>query len=261
MNLLQTNYNGKMPLELDDIRWEQDAVRDAFYGLISAFGIDPIDSFKLSGCDVTISGSTYNCTEGYICLNGEVLKVDAHSISFNPVTQQGAFKLDVSYDPAGLEVFEDSSSHETYEVRKGKLEAITIVVPNTTRMLYNAQTIYEVVVTKIKALDGAWMNIGSGGQPAFEAGWSNAGGAYEVVSYKKDAFGNVFLKGVATSVTPIGTIFSLPAGYRPAFVRYYACLLGAATVNIAVETDGSVHVVGISNIETEIDLGSITFRV
>jgi len=81
MDKLDTSNDGGMPLELDDIEWMDAAYRDAWYGLISAFGITAPTSFKLSGCVVTKNGTIWTTTAGYICLEGEVLKVDAHSIS------------------------------------------------------------------------------------------------------------------------------------------------------------------------------------
>lgn len=265
MNKLQTNYNGKMPFELDDLRWMDDAYREAFYGFASAFGITEADSFKLSGCEVTISvngnNNDYICTSGYIYFKGEVLKVNEHTVSIpnNPENDMVVFDVDVSYDPDGLDVFEDNSSHDTYEIRLGKMKAVNLVQPST-YMNYDAPTIHEIIVNKIKALSDSWRNIDSPGNPSFITGWGNAQG-YEVVSFKKDAFGTVTIKGVATNVTPTGTIFKLPIGYLPSFDRYFACYLGTSVTIITIyAATGEVAVQG-ANTNQLIDLSSITFKI
>ena len=71
MNKLITTDLGGFPFTLDRLRWLDDAYRDAWKGLFSAFGITLPTSFKLSGCAVTINGNDYSTTAGYICLNGE----------------------------------------------------------------------------------------------------------------------------------------------------------------------------------------------
>ncbi len=70
----------------------------------------------------------------------------------------------------------------------------------------------------------AWTNVGAGGgAPAFLNGWTNIGGAYAVVSYRKDALGWVHLKGLTVAVTNGATnIFILPAGFRPALREVFS---------------------------------------
>lgn len=122
MNKLITTNNGGFPLELDDIRFEQDAIRDAFYGLISGFGIAPADSFILSGCQVTgspVPGAAYSA--GYLCLNGEVFKVDAATLPAQAGGEVYYWDAEVTYDTAGNEQFESGTSYNTYQVRKAKV--------------------------------------------------------------------------------------------------------------------------------------------
>lgn len=266
MNKLQTNYNGNMPVFLNDIRWANDATCEGFKAIASALGLLPADSFKISGCVVTttVNGNNddYVCTEGYIWLNGEILKVDAQTISIanNPHAEMVIFDLDVSYDPTGTKTFQyevgGQQSHECYEVRKGILKAVPAAVPNP-YMSYAAPTIHEVLRDKLNALGDTWKNVGSYMNSGFEDSWSNEAG-YEPVAYKKDAFGKVYIKGVASSATPVGVIFILPLGYRPAFKRYYPCYLGSSIVVVTVDTTGEVAPVGLNTTQL-IDLSSITF--
>lgn len=61
----------------------------------------------------------------------------------------------------------------------------------------------------------AWHLIGGGGEPAFQNSWVNYGGSESVAAFMKDPAGFVHLRGHIKSGTS-NTIFTLPAGYRPA---------------------------------------------
>lgn len=244
MNKLKTDINGGMPLELDDIRWEQAAVREAFYGLISAFGITAPLSFKLSGCDVSITGggADYACAAGYICLEGEVCAVDSHSVTINPVNQMAVFQLEVTYDPSGEETFEDTSVNDTYEIRKAKLVAVTLASPNP-YMPYNAPYLSGVIIGQINAEETAWNLVGDTGQPSFETDWSNVGSPDAVCAFKKDAFNVVWMKGVAGhATTGHGRLFTLPAGYRPQEELSFISAYHSHIAVFAVKTDGDVWI-------------------
>jgi hypothetical protein len=84
-----------------------------------------------------------------------------------------------------------------------------------------------------------WHEVGTAGEPAFGTGCSNyetsltPGGPNVVntLAFAKDKLGYVHLKGVFTcDNTASGTVFNLPAGYRPAAgklgVFYPGCLSG-----------------------------------
>lgn len=263
MNKLKTiGEIGGMPLELDDIEWVDASVREAFYGLISALGITAPGSFKLSGCEVTITpnggNDDYACTEGYICLKGEVYKVDACTVSINPINQMVIFYPEITVDMSKPKTFEDTSTHYCYETRKAVLKAVVTQVAPSPYMDYNAPYLTEVIRNKIKALESTWTLVGT--DPAFESGWSNLGGANEVTAFRKDSFDNVTIKGVVTSLTPTSNIFRLPSGYRPQYTRTYPCCFGTSTVVICVYSDGYVRVADNNNTTAEIDLSLITFN-
>jgi len=211
MNKLQTNYNGKMPFELDDLRWMDDAYREAFYALLSAFGIAPEDSFKLSGCVVTVNGNVYTTTAGYISLNGEILKVNAHSIT-KSLLHSVYWVLDVAYDIAGNEIFEDGNSHDTYEVRTAKLATGITQLPINV-MMYNADYLSDKIASIIP-LEENWHYIGGANEPVFENLWTNSP-QERPLRFKKDINNYVHIEGVAIDGTMGFGIFTLPVGYRP----------------------------------------------
>jgi hypothetical protein len=63
----------------------------------------------------------------------------------------------------------------------------------------------------------AWHEVGAGGEPSFQSGWANLGGAFSTAAFYRDRGGIVHLKGVLDGGTYGGVhqIFKLPPGYRP----------------------------------------------
>lgn len=107
--------NGGMPFELDDLDFMQEATKDGIKGLLHEFASKNSGNLILSGCKVSPNGSNFDISAGYVMLDYEVLSfVGATNIA----TSQPYFELDVSYDPAGNDVFFDNVSRDTYEVRK-----------------------------------------------------------------------------------------------------------------------------------------------
>jgi len=87
--------------------------------------------------------------------------------------------------------------------------------------------------------DEAWI------APSLGANWSNWGGAQLPARYKKTRSGLVFIQGVVKSSvgTDTSTIFTLPAGYRPAGGQLlFVTTLNSAMGAIVVETTGVVKV-------------------
>ncbi len=84
----------------------------------------------------------------------------------------------------------------------------------------------------------AFREVGASGQPAFENGWTNFGGAqYESTGFYKDPLGVVHLKGTIQGGS-VATVFTLPAGYRPAKSQFFPV--------VANNTFGDVLVRGVS---------------
>ena len=108
--------------------------------------------------------------------------------------------------------------------------------------------------------DTSWIEVGSGGTaPAFQNRWVNYDTTYNSCGFRKDAFGYVHLKGLVKNGAIGGTIFWLPAGYKPA-KRY---LLAVSTNPTAyarcdVQPDGQVSAITGSNVYYSLD--GITFK-
>lgn len=147
MNKFITTDNGGLPFQLDDLRFIDDSVRNAFKGILSAYGIDPADSFIISGCAVTsgFGGIVWDVAAGYISLDGEVLEVDAHSITKTLLPGEAHFwQVVTSNDPAGLKTFQSTIGYNTYQIRKAQ---VTAAVPGGGYMPMLADTIYKKIKT------------------------------------------------------------------------------------------------------------------
>lgn len=70
--------------------------------------------------------------------------------------------------------------------------------------------------------------------------WASFGGGYAAAGYYKDPFGIVHLRG-AVGGGGAATIFTLPAGYRPAFPCVFAQMASGGTINqVQITTAGVV---------------------
>jgi hypothetical protein len=76
--------------------------------------------------------------------------------------------------------------------------------------------------------------VGAAGEPGFLAGASNSSGAFLPAGFYKDQFGTVHLQGTVTTGTPTASVFTLPAGYRPAGS---VCVAVPAFVSTTVTTN------------------------
>lgn len=131
MNKTDFDFLGGFPFSLDDLINEQQSIREAFKGAMSGWGITAGEHLIVSGCIWT--GSNYS--DGWIFLNGELLRVDAGSTPTIAVGQVAVWALDITYDPAGNRNLESTAMVSAYQVRRGKV--ISAVYNAAVHMLAN----------------------------------------------------------------------------------------------------------------------------
>jgi hypothetical protein len=84
MNQLNISTGGHAVFN-EDILLIQNSMLDGFKALLQQIAdTNGITCFIISGCTVSISVGVISITDGYICLDGEILKFTATSMAYNP---------------------------------------------------------------------------------------------------------------------------------------------------------------------------------
>jgi hypothetical protein len=123
-----------------------------------------------------------------------------------------------------------------------------------------------------KVADTVHVVNSGGGEPAFQGGFTSASAAHGVPGFFRDGFGVIHLQGTFKLPGPGGgTVFTLPAGYRPGAVRIFVSWhfgngsVPKPPVGVAVDaTTGDVILIndlaaGLA-MDDEVNLDEITFR-
>jgi hypothetical protein len=102
--------------------------------------------------------------------------------------------------------------------------------------------------------------VDTAGEPAFQNGWHLPGfPGDEGLSFYKDPWGVVHIQGSTANPGSSGTVFTLPAGYRPTKNLYFAVYGAGGSIAFVQVTDtGDVNPFGGST--TFLGLTNITFR-
>jgi hypothetical protein len=93
----------------------------------------------------------------------------------------------------------------------------------------------EVVAIETQLITDTFTEVTS-----FSNSWVNYGSGYDTAGYYKDAYGYVHLKGLLKNGTITLTMFTLPAGYRPAYRYLFATLSNDALGRCDIDTSGNV---------------------
>lgn len=108
------------------------------------------------------------------------------------------------------------------------------------------ETVAGTVYHTAKRYDGsAWKDMGaippSGWVNAtLNSPWVNYGGGWQPARYMKDGSGTVFIEGLVAGGAGPGTIFTLPAGYRPAQSLIFSTVANNSFARIDVSSTGTV---------------------
>lgn len=116
MNRLVTTDTGGFPIALDDIRWLDNAYREAMNYILLGFG----NNFIVQGCLDQEDGSI---GPGYVMLNGKLLKVDQH------VPTGNSYQLVSTNDPAGLITFKNGVQRNIYLKERATVSGIDTALP------------------------------------------------------------------------------------------------------------------------------------
>lgn len=157
MNKFITTDVGGLPIVLDDFRFIDDSVREAFFGIVTAWGVTNEESYILSGCEITL-GVNISVAAGYVVIQGEVYKFNAQSITGSaPSGEEVTFVPSTAFDSAGNKTFDSGGTFDTYQLRTAALQYNVIAATNF--KLFAAKTINEKIATATAPFLGAWQTI------------------------------------------------------------------------------------------------------
>lgn len=104
-----------------------------------------------------------------------------------------------------------------------------------------------------------WHIVGDPGEPAFQNGWT--GNATYKPAFRKDAVGNVHVRGVVNPGSSSTTVFTLPDGYRPNGIPAVTMLADANPSSTVAKLDffdtGAVRVIYKSGTPTAVNLTAV----
>jgi len=161
MNKFITTDVGGLPIVLDDFRFIDDSVRNAFFGLAGAFGNTTQDGYRLQGASLTPNAGNFDVEAGYIVFNGEIFQVNAATVPPASVGQRLIWSINTAYDSAGSKTFDSGATFDTYQLRTAHVIS-ALVTPASLEAL-DTPTIHD----KIEALkpDQTFETIDLAGDP------------------------------------------------------------------------------------------------
>lgn len=117
--------------------------------------------------------------------------------------------------------------------------------PTTGMMIFNSTTGTTHVYNGT-----AWKDVGSTGgftieswqTPTLQNGWVTYDSSFNPPAYYKDPFGRVHIRGLVKSGAGTACVFTLPAGYRPAYRELFDQISANAPGRVDILTDGCVYV-------------------
>lgn len=248
-----------MPLHLDDFVFMQDAGFEAFRGLCEVFKVLPEANvsgfgFVISGCERTDNGSESDFAEGFLCIDGEILYVPALTGVPNSFAPTFFYRLGVTYDPNGNDLFEDGVTRDTYEVRRGEAAVITNPVTYTIIEVFNQPRLEDLLVKLLGKSQGDNTPTLS-----YVNGWSASGTSPLTVQKKS---GVVYFAGSVNYSATAPTMFTLPAGFAPDKILRFLVYRGDGVGVLTINTVGQVQFVDLSSTAgAEVDLSGVNFVV
>jgi len=248
MNKKLTFTGGEPNINWDDVLRDPIANRAAIFAIMEAIlpanpAID--EGFIISGCDVTVVPNTSaTTTAGYIWLNQEILKVDAHTELDGLTSNAYRFIKDTTYDANGTKTFNDSVSRETWQKNRAILDNVSSVgtsmdaVSAKTMLEYIAINGLEYIAEQLQA--DPWTDFSG----SLGSGWSAT-----TAKYRVDAQGylEIFFEALDPSGASTSSVYTLPTvSVRPDWYVSIPVSSGAYTDELNITTGGLIGIVNYS---------------
>ncbi len=238
MKRLKTEDFGGLKFFAQHFRWHDNAIREAFTALISAYGLTGAESFVLSGCVITAAHPNYTWTEGWLCKSGVIYYVMAGSITTATVIPSGyalVWDVKTSYDPAGTINFVNGTSYDIFEIKYCALDVVSISgFPDY--MPYTAPTIHQKQAAKLASIEPTFYQL------TLNAPWLHGIGGLNI---KKDHFNQIYIQGniYLDNAVSSGIFATLPVGMRPPVDLRKVIVTDNTVVNILIiSTTGTLSI-------------------
>jgi len=230
MNRINTNYNGGFPLNLNDLRFNDDAIRLALRDIMRGLAGD--QAVVIFGCQIVeLETENYQVSEGAIFYQGEIWHVYQHTVDYPDVPNWAFY---VSHDPDGNKMFKDGIQHNTYEVRNALL-----CLPGS----YPEGTLYTISADQVLNLKDVFLEVGWA-DPTLMNGTTIVTGSGLLLG---KSLKTVTLHGkIHVSIDPVGLIvLNIPAGFRPTlatggYLQVKTSTDDIITVRYILGTDGNL---------------------
>lgn len=228
-----------MPLHLDDLRFIDEAVREAFRGALDLFAAPHGGDLILSGCAMSHdpNAPSVAVTQGFALLGGEICFVPAHAEGGDP--QDLSLQIFESIDPAGNDVFADGIARDTYQIRRARLAPTAAAGPQIAAENIGAQSLEK----RLRAITEPASTAVALTSSDFLNDWQSLSGN---IAIARKRLGEVRLSGWITAGTLGTEAFILPIGFRPVQELQFvvACNLGGHELQVAkVSPNGTVALI------------------
>ena len=196
--------NIAQPFTAHSLKFLQDGTKEAVANLVqSALGFAAVvdTPYALWGCIKSdLGGGDFAYTAGAIYFNGEIY--DFPAIATIPIATADICTITITNDGTADPVeFTDGISRNVHNHRDLVLSDGTLGTAD-----FDFADVFYLI--------DPWHYVGTTGEPAFGAGFSNAGGGASDVAFRKTLDGKIELRGLMNA-TAIGTAFTLPVTHKP----------------------------------------------
>jgi len=207
MNKFITTDVGGLPIVLDDFRFIDDSVREAFFGIVTAWGVANEESYILSGCEITL-GVNISVAAGYVVIQGEVYKFNAQSITGTaPSGEEVTFVPSTAFDSAGNKTFDSGGTFDTYQLRTAALQYNIIAATNF--KLFAALTIHEKIAEASAPYLGAWTTINLNGSTDVVQNTFASGGGTDTATVLPPVSGDYLMYNIIGKTVHLKWSFSI----------------------------------------------------
>ena len=228
MDKLKLDLTGRMPLLLEDLKFQDDYLREAIESILKPFDNVSGVGFIVHGCEFDFNSRVL--TAGYIYLNGELIKVDSHHVA------QGAGNVYITKQATDgtSRTFGDSTSKNVRTVVRG-------IGGYASSQPENSVAITDNLIKRIMSVTSheSWQ------QMTLASGFTHGS---PTLKYRKNKVGNVEISG-SISGPEQAKIATLPSGYRPSYDLTVPIVTGDCPNNLFINaSNGEMTIDGVNQI-------------